>query len=576
MKLRDYQTEAVDACWDYLCQQAGSPVIVLPTGAGKSLVLAQLASDTVLKFGGRAMILAHRKELLEQNADKVRKLVPGISVGTFSAGLRRWDSTSPVICAGIQSCFKHADVFGSMQLIMVDEAHLVSPTGEGMYRKFLSEMRTCNPKSRLVGLTATPFRTGDGKICGPEKMFQKVCYEAKIPRLIHDGYLSTIVSQVGDATVDTSQLHVKGGEFVNTEVESLFDHEVVVVEAVAEIARKTKGRDSILVFCSGVSHASHVARQIATVTGEKVGIVTGDTIPLERSSMLSRFKHGNLRWMVNVDVLTTGFDAPNIDAIAILRATCSPGLFAQICGRGFRLYPGKADCLILDFGENISRHGPLDSDKFGAKRSGGPTGIAEVVPVKKCPNCEADVPINLKQCECGFFFPETEKGPRHGANADEGALLQSMEPPKPPETWNVVGASCRLWVNKKSGSKTLRVDYECQPIEGAGNLMTTVVSEWVCIEHEGFAGKRAAEWWRERCRVGVTTIDEAVILWGRGAVAIPRTIVTRREGPFYKIVSKILDEIPEVSDFSNDPHADSAFANNSDDFWITDEDEIPF
>lgn len=546
MQLRDYQSEAVNATWAWLCTQAGNPLIVLPTGGGKAILCAQLAKDA-LGFGVRVLILAHRKELLEQNADKVARLLPGVDVGIYSAGLKSRDTDHDIVCAGIQSCWKRAGDFGARQLVVIDEAHLIATSGEGMYRKFLDDIRAINHKARLVGLTATPYRTGEGSLIGPHKLFQGISYEAKIPRLIDGGYLSPITSKSAEASADTSGLKIRGGEFVAGEVEQLFGVEATVRAAVAELVAKVAGRKSVLVFAAGVGHASQVAEEIHRVTGETVGVVTGETFAMERASFLSLFRRGSLRWLVNVDVLTTGFDAPNIDAIAVLRATCSPGLFAQICGRGFRLAPGKSDCLVLDFGENIKRHGPLDSSDYGALKTKR-LMMEQSGPTRTCPNCGEVVPISATECACGFLFPR-QATPRHGEQAGSDAILTTQIEP---EHWVVEAVSMRLWTRKKDGSRTLRVDYECQRDGVSGNLAAEVISEWICLEHEGFAGRKASEWWRKRCREIPESIEHAVELFDRGAVATPRAITTRKEGKFYRITAYQLDPIPDASEIAGE------------------------
>lgn len=569
MQLRDYQTEAVEATWRWLCDRQGNPVIVLPTGAGKSLVIAQLAKDAI-EFGGRVLILAHRKELLEQNAAKVRALVGNVTLGAFSAGLRRWDAESEIVCAGIQSCWQKPHIFGARHLVIIDEAHLVSTKSEGMYRKFLGELVSINPQARVVGLTATPYRTGEGMLCGPDKLFQGVSYEAKIPRLIRAGYLSPITSQAADHEADTSGLHVRGGEFVAGEVERLFGDAHVVRDAVAETVAKCRGRQAVIVFCAGVGHAERVAKEIEVLTGERVGIVTGESSDLERGTALANFKNGSLRWLVNVDVLTTGFDAPNIDAIAVLRATCSPGLFAQICGRGFRLAPGKTDCLVLDFGQNIERHGPLDSERYGQTRERGEsTGDA---PSKVCPNCESRVAATARECSCGFRFPPPKPQPRHEGEAGTSELLLAQQKP---QRWLVEAVNMSRWTNKKSGSVTLRVDYECQLDGREGNLTREVVSEWICLEHEGFAGRKAADWWRLHCVVPTASIEEAVELWRAGVVGSPRWIETKKDGRFFRIVARGEIERPDADEVEDRLQAASqeAASTASADPWG---DGIPF
>ena len=208
--LRPYQSAAVSAFWSFLRGQSGNPVIVLPTGAGKSLVIAQVCHDAVKRFNGKVIVLAHRKELLSQNADKIRRLAPDLDIGIYSAGLRKRDGLEADVCvAGIQSIFKKAYNVGQRHLVLIDEVHLVPRDGEGMYQHFLSELRSANERVRLGGLTATPFRLDCGPLCRPDGIFHKVCYSAPITDLIDGGYLCRLTTKPAAATVDTSKLHLR-------------------------------------------------------------------------------------------------------------------------------------------------------------------------------------------------------------------------------------------------------------------------------------------------------------------------------------------------------------------------------
>jgi len=545
MEARWYQSEAVDSVWNHLCNKPGNPAIVLPTGAGKSLCIAMICRDAIEKFNGRVIVLAHRKELLIQNAGKVKALLPDIPVGMFSAGLGRCDINQPIICGGIQSVYNKAHEFGTRQLVIVDEFHLVPSGGEGMYRTFFSDMRQLNPNLRVVGLSATPFRTGEGKICRPDALFQEVCYSAPIKRLIAEGFLSNLSTEPADASVDTSGLHLRGGEFIPAEMTALFDDDRKIEAACREIVQKTYGRRSTLIFCPGVFHAAKTAKKLEELTGEECGIVTGDSLPLERASTLDRFRRGELKRLTNIDVLTTGFDAPCIDAIAVLRATMSPGLFAQMVGRGLRTSPGKSSCLILDFGENIKRHGPLDSDTYGNQLKGKRQGSGEA-PTKNCPACTEPCPISARFCECGWKFPEPELA-KHGTNPDGSPILEADVP----ETrWTVEEVLFSRHKKKNGGPDTpdtLRVDYVCTDSSG-GNLARQTISEWVCLEHDGFAQTKAHLWWSARSNAPAPDIDEAISLWKRGAVAGPSSLVTKPNGRFVRIVSVELDPKPETWD----------------------------
>jgi DNA repair protein RadD len=400
---RYYQSGANAAVWKYLCEEPGkNPLVILPTGAGKSLVIALLI-EQARKFGGRVIVLQHRKELIEQNAAELRELMPGVDVGIYSAGLKSRQTSHDVLMAGIQSIYKKADDIGERHVVIIDEAHLVSQDDESMYGQFLAEVRVLNPKCRVTGLTATPFRTGEGPLCGKKKLFQFPVYEAFTGDLIEQGFLCPITNKPADAEVDTEGIKTRGGEFIESDMQAVFMIVDNVLMACKESIAKCHDRKSILIFASGVRHAEDVARILEEKTGERVGLVTGETLAIERAGILADFKTQSLRWLVNCDVLTTGFNAKCVDAIAIMRATMSPGLFCQMVGRGLRLHPSKVNTLILDFGENIKRHGSIDDKNFGRaseeKRGQAARAASLNGRGKPCPACRLDVPANARECE---------------------------------------------------------------------------------------------------------------------------------------------------------------------------------
>ena len=213
----------------------------------------------------------------------------------------------------------------------------------------------------MIGLTATPFRMKSGMICEPENVLNHVCYEIGVKELIVQGYLCPLVTKGSAQPIDTSGLHVRAGEFVAGEAEDLMDTDELVESACREIVEQTQERRSVLVFTTGVRHGEHVAAVLRRMAGEPVATVFGETADAERDRVLADFKAGAIKYLVNVNVLTMGFDAPNIDCVAMVRPTLSPGLYYQMVGRGFRLHPGKENCLVLDFGGNVLRHGPVDA-----------------------------------------------------------------------------------------------------------------------------------------------------------------------------------------------------------------------
>lgn len=522
MSLRPYQRDAVEAVYQHLRQRDDNPCVVIPTGAGKTPLIAAICRDAVSLWSGRVIVLAHVKELLAQAVDKLHAMAPDLwmQIGVYSAGLSSRDTGHPIIVAGIHSVYQKARELGPFDLVIIDEAHMIPMDGDGMYRRFLADARSLNPNLRVIGLTATPFRMSSGPICvpPPEGILNSVCYEIGVRELIRDGYLSKLRSKAGKFKANTDDLHIRGGEFVAAEVEALMDQDLLVHSACREILDQVRDGDrrACLIFTSGVKHGQHMAKIIERVSGEECGFVDGDTPSLFRDQMLRRFKEGDLRYLANVNVLTTGFDAPNVDCVALLRPTMSPGLFYQMVGRGFRLAPGKADCLVLDFGGNVLRHGPVDQIRVtdpSTKRPGE-------APAKECPQCQALIATGYATCpDCGFAFPPPEKR-KHDGTADASGVLSGVVSIS---EHSVHSVSYSVHVKRDAppdAPRTLRVDYEIGFHQRK--------SEWVCLEHTGYARQKAVAWWQLRsCVPAPDTIEEAVALAEAGALAETLTITVR-------------------------------------------------
>jgi len=544
-ELRAYQQAAVEAVYEHLRTRDDNPAVVLPTAAGKSWLIAQLVKDTVLTWHGRVLVLAHVKELLEQNAEKIRRLCPEVPIGIYSAGLNRRETDKAAIVAGIQSVYKRACELDAFDLVIVDECHLIPPEGEGMYRQFLAEAKVVNPHLRVIGLTATPFRLASGPICTPDGILNHICYEVGVRELIRDGYLCPLVTKAGINKADFERLHVRGGEFVADEVEDLMDDDRLVAAACGEIVAYTADRQTVLIFASGVRHAEHVQRVLQDRHGVECGLVTGETPAAERAELLARFRGETsagllprtpLKYLVNVNVLTTGFDAPNIDCVAILRPTMSPGLYYQMVGRAFRLHPGKQNALVLDFGGNALRHGPVDQLKVPDAPARG-TGDA---PAKECPECLSVIAAGYARCpECGYEFPPPERH-KHDARASTAGVLSGQVTDTEYEVLDV-----RYSVHTKRDAppdapKTMRVDYFIGKF--------TSVSEWVCFEHTGYARWKAEKWWQRRSPDPVPdTAERAVEIAESGGVAWTEKIVVRSTAgeKYDRIVGYTLAPKPE-------------------------------
>lgn len=524
--LRQYQLDAVNAVYNHLRTRKDNPLVVIPTGGGKTIVIKKIVEDAVDEWGGRVLILAHVKELLRQAAEKLDRP----DVGVYSAGLKSRDTDSKVVIAGIQSVYQKAGELGGFNLILVDECHLIPLEGDGMYQQFLSDAKLVNPNVRVVGLTATPYRMKEGTVADPNHFLNHICYEASIQELITLGYLCPVRSKAGKKKPDTDSLHVRGGEYVASEVAELMDTDQLVDAAVAEILDLTKDRRSVLVFAASVKHAMHLQSLLPDA-----GLVVGDTAAGERDEQIEEFKRGERKFLVSVNVLSVGFDAPNVDAIAMLRPTLSPGLYYQQVGRGLRLHPTKTDCLVLDFAGNIKRHGPIDALEARPVRNG--QGSGEPAPTKECPQCLEIILAAYSRCPaCAHEF--TQEKPKHGAEADDGAILSNQEPP---EVWQVKDVFYCVHTKKDADEfapKTLRVDYMC----GIGVKR----SEWVCVEHDGFAREKAMLWWMEHSNDPFPqSAQHAVDIANAGGLAKPTEITVIKEGKWPRVASRKLGPKPE-------------------------------
>lgn len=565
-QLRPYQRDAVDAVWNRIAKSDTNPAVVLPTGSGKTHVIAELCRDAVQKWNGRVIVVAHVRELIEQAAGKLQAVAPDLPVGVFSAGLGRRDLGYAVTIAGIQSVYQRAHDLGPLDLVIVDEAHLIPPDGEGMYRRFLADARDLCDHQRVIGLTATPYRMKTGTICGPESVLHEVCFEAGVRELIVQGYLCPLKSRAGKAVVDTSDIHVRGGEFVAGELEDRMDEDGLVEAACAEVVAATADRRSVLLFCSGVRHGEHVVRVLREKHGVECGFVEGGTPAKERDALIARFKAGDLKYLANVNVLTTGFDAPNVDCVAMLRPTMSPGLYYQMVGRGFRLADGKTDCLVLDFGGNVLRHGPVDAIRLADTKDA--SGEA---PAKQCPECDALIHAAYAVCpECGHKFPPRQV--KHAAIAsDEEVVTGSEGPTRRDERVIEVAYYVHHKRNDPLAKPTMRVEYRIG--------FNRWSKEWLCFDHPegGFARRKAEQWWRERSNDPLpSSVEEAVEWANAGALARTERITLEKKpgDEWERIVGYALgDKPPRLEDPDNLPdlgheHALAAYGYS--------DDEVPF
>lgn len=520
MQLRQYQQQAVDAVYNYLRRYDDNPCVVIPTAGGKTPILATIVKDAIQQWDGRVMILSHVKELLEQAVDKIHTVYPECDIGIYSTGLKRWDTDNKCIVAGIQSAYRNTDGFGKFDLIIVDEAHLIPEKGDGMYRNFLRRMKDYNPELRVIGLTATPYRLTSGPICAPDNILNKICFEVGVKELLQQGFLCPLRSKASRQEIDASGLHVRAGEFIESEVDKLMNTGDLVAQACSEIISYARERKAVIIFCCSIDHAQNVLAHIRK-HDSTAEAVFGDTLPSFRAEILERFKAGKIKFLVNVGVLTTGFDAPNIDCVVLLRPTASPGLYYQMVGRGFRLHPDKKDCLVLDFGGNIERHGPVDSIQVEPKTDREePLG-------KTCPQCREVVPTAAMLCHvCGHSFikekaESEEREIGHDAAPAKVAILSG----EITDTEYAV-QSVRYSVHEKRNAepgapRTMKIEYRINMLQS--------FPEWICPEHGGYVKQKFIRWWRKHapgCDLPHDAQD-AVWLATEGALEWPTHITVR-------------------------------------------------
>ena len=525
-QLREYQLRAVNSVYEWFeSGNNGNPCLVLPTGAGKSHVIAYLCKDALHNWPEtRILMLTHVKEILQQNADKMRQHWPNAPMGIYSAGLRQKELGEPITFAGIQSVRNKAQQIGHVDLVIIDEAHLVSHKDEGGYRTLLSDIYRTNPNVRVIGLTASPYRLGHGYITDKPAIFDALIQPTSIEELIHKGFLSTLRSKLTSTKLEVDGVHKRGGEYIESELQAAVDTTDKNRLVAAEIVRLGHTRKSWLVFCAGVAHAQHIATALQA-QGITTECVTGETPSAERDRILTEFKAGRIRALTNANVLTTGFDAPGIDLIAMLRPTMSPGLYVQMAGRGLRIAEGKTDCLVLDFAGVVEQHGPITAVKPPPKK-GDKVGEA---PVKVCDHCQEICALSVRVCPaCGEPFPEPVRPALRLHNQDimgqDGTDLEVSS-----WTW-------RKHISRASGREMLSVTYY-------GGLSDPPVTEYLAVTHEGYAGEKSRRLLAEIAHRAGVTLDYGVSDLHQMAGQMtegqsPAQIEFKREGRFFTVLKR--------------------------------------
>lgn len=577
--LRPYQADSVKAVIHYFRKHSTPAVIVLPTGAGKSLVIAELARLAK----GRVLVLAHVKELVEQNHAKYEGY--GLKGSIFSAGLGRKETDQQVVFASVQSVVRNLDSFkNQFSLLVIDECHRVPDEKTSSYQKVITHLRELNPGIKVLGLTATPYRLGmgwiyqyhtRGQVRTEEPRFFRDCiFELPIRYLLDENFLTP--ARMMDAPVlsyDFSQLKpANTGRYKEAEMDMVIDKaKRATPQIVEQIIQYAKERKGVMVFAATVRHAQEIHGLLPE--GE-TAIVIGDTPTPERDAIIQSFKNREIKYLVNVSVLTTGFDAPHVDLIAILRPTESVSLYQQIVGRGLRLSEGKSECLVLDYagnsydlyqpevgdpkpdstseiitipcpacGFNNNFWGKLDSngfllEHFGRRCQGyfedDETGEREHCGyrfrAKYCGECGADNDIAARIChECDAILVDPDKKLKEALNLKDALIFECTE--------------MDLSVFKSSDGKSqLKVTYSGETYQGEGNAL---VHEFWSLNTKKQKQTFKDQFVRPHLADKHRPFEEASptkVVANQHRFRLPQFVIARKSGRFWKLRDKIFED----------------------------------
>lgn len=484
IQFRDYQLEAIDSVYSYFARHTGNPVVVMPTGTGKSLVIGGFTTRAMYEFPRtRVMVLTHVKELIKQNAAKLKEVWPDAPVGVYSAGLQSKEIAAPIIFGGVKSVANNVQAFGHRDLLLIDECHLVSPNQQTTYRGVIEELAKINPYLKVIGFTATDFRLGLGRITDGGIFTDVAINQGSVEwwnRFIAHGYLVPPIPRRTQTALDVSNVGINNGEFAQGAMQAAVDTSEINFKIAQEICHEARDRRSWLIFCSGVEHSEHMA-EVLRHFGISAVSVHSKMKPNERDARIAAYQAGQVRCIVNANMLTTGFDDPKTDYIGMVRPTMSPGLWVQMLGRGTRPFPGKENCLVSDFARNAERLGPIN-DPAIPKRPG--EKLTSDAPVRLCASCGTYNHASARQCAfCGEAFTFKNKLVETAGDAE---LLRSTAPLL--EWFDVMRVTYRHYEAKKSGNASIRVDYLTSAFK--------VFSDFHSFEGASFRVHKAHNFWK--------------------------------------------------------------------------------
>lgn len=410
-KPRWYQQEACDAFWQFVetnHDASRNPVLVLPTGTGKSVIIAYIIQHAVKTWDNiRVLMLTHVGELVKQNADKLSSIWPEADIGICSATLVHKDTENSIIFGNVQSVApllkRDANAFGMRNLIVIDECHMLSEDENSQYRQVIAALKKLRPQMRVLGLSATPYRMKGGYLTEQKNaVFTDIVYDlnSQFERLIKEGYLAPVTTLKTKPHVDLTGVGTRAGDYKLDELQKACGDDAMLKNSLVEVVKRSSGRRAWIVFIAGIENCNKCAQLLREMSVSAYAVNSSFSAE-ENATKIEAFRKGEIRCLISADQLTTGFDVPQVDLIAMLRPTKSPGLYVQMIGRGLRPAEGKKDCLVLDFARNIERLGPINNP-FIRARTEKKASSKQQAPVRSCPGCQAYIPVQATVCpHCG-------------------------------------------------------------------------------------------------------------------------------------------------------------------------------
>ncbi len=588
MGLRYFQRDAVDEVFDYWGHTAGNPLVDMATGTGKSITLGTLTQEMIVKYPDmRVGIVTHVVELVEGNFLELLGIYPFAPAGILAAALGRRDFDAQILFCQLQTAWNKTAAIGSIDVLIIDEAHLVPTNGATMYRKMIDQLLLLNPDMKVVGFTATPYRLDSGRLDeGDDRLFDDIVYTYGIREGIDDGYLTPITSTQTSVRQNISGVGKLGGDFKKGALAAAVDKEALNRQILEEVLDVEGYRRKALFFCAGVQHATN-QRDLIREAGRTCEVIHGDTHKNDRRRIIAAFKAGDIWGVTNDNVMSTGTNVPGIDLIVDSSPTASASRYVQRVGRGTRvIYPPgfdseavdaearraaiaghiKPNCRYMDFAGNLNRHGPVDM--IEPKVPGKGDGEA---PIKICPQdeggCGEQLHASLRICwKCGHEFPEPET--KLDKTAADAPIISTAEP----TVREVASRRFDYHEGKANKPPSVKTTYMCG---------LTAMREWLCPQHTGYAKSKADRWWLKHG--GERPFPKSVREWLERQNELLETmeITVEPNGKYWNIVSQQPGENQQFADVpapanDNAPEVTPANDNAKVIDWDELDDIIPF